>query len=65
MHSTVFCFLLHIAAQLVERKTGDLRIAIVRDSHQRSHCVVFSTKTLYPLLSTGLTQKDKKLSRHE
>ena len=41
---------------------------LVRDSHQQSHCVtcvVSSSKTFYPLLSTGLTQEERKSSQHE
>ena len=29
------------------------------------HCVVSLNKTLYPLLSTGSTQEDRKLSQHD
>ena len=37
-----------------------------RDTHmtgkiQLKHCVVFLSKTFYPLLSNGLTQEDRKM----
>ena len=31
----------------------------------RSHCVVSLSKTLYPLPTTGPTEEDRKLSRHD
>ena len=34
------------------------------EAHQR-HCVVSLIKTLHPLLSTGSTQEDRKISRHD
>ena len=35
------------------------------DAHSTHHFAVFLSKTLHPLLSTGLTQKDRKLSQHD
>ena len=46
----IFCFLLHFA------QLAGIEGLLVRDSHQQSHCVVSSSKTLYPPHSTGLTQ---------
>ena len=34
------------------------------DTHQM-HCVVFLSKTFYPLLSTGVIQEDWKVSQHD
>ena len=34
------------------------------ETHQY-HCVVSLSKTLYPLLSTGSTQEDRKASQHD
>ena len=48
-------------AQLVERSTGDWRVASSRLTPQQSHCVVSLSRTLYPLLNT--TQEDRKLSQ--
>ena len=45
-------------AQLVEHYTGDRRVANSRLT--QSHCVVSFSKTLCPLLSTGLTREDMK-----
>ena len=42
--------------------TGDHKV--VMKTHQR-HCAVSFRKTLYPLLSTGSTQEDKKTSQHD
>ena len=44
-------------AQLVERSTGDGRVAS-SSLTSGGHCVVSLSKTLYPLLSTGSTQED-------
>ena len=44
-------------AQLVEHLTWDQRVA---RSRLISHCVVSLSKTLYPLISTGSTQDDRK-----
>ena len=50
--------------QLVERKTGDHRVASLSLCHRQwSHCVVSLSKTLYLLLSTGSIQEDP--SRHD
>ena len=51
---------LNAVAQLVECLTGDWMVA---DSSQQRHCVVSSSKTLYPLLSTGSTKEDP--SQHD
>ena len=42
--------------QLVECWTGDLRVA--SSNLTASHCVVFLSKALYPLLNTGSTCPD-------
>ena len=45
-------------AQLVERLTGDRRVASSRLTAGMSHWDVSLTKTHYPLLSTGSNQED-------
>ena len=32
---------------------------------RRRHCVVSLSKTLYPLFSTGSTQEDREMSKHD
>ena len=46
-------------AQLVERSTGDRRLASSRLTAGIRHCDVSLTKTYYPLLSTGQNQEDR------
>ena len=53
-------------AQLEECEIGDRTKGCLFETHRcRSHCVVSLNKTLYPLLSTGSTQKDRNSSRHD
>ena len=47
--------------KLVEPWTGNRRVASSRIT-AGSHCVVPLSKTLYPLLSIGSTQEDRKFS---
>ena len=50
--------------ELVECWTGNRRVASSRLAAS-SHYVVPLSKTLYPLLSTGSTQEDRKLPGHD
>ena len=57
--------------QLVKRKTGDRKVASLRliAGGVTLLClrasVMSSSKTLYPLVSTGSTQEDRKSSQHD
>ena len=53
-----------VVAQLVECKTWYRGVASSRLAVGRV-TVVSLSKTLYPLLNTGSTQEDRKLSRHD
>ena len=43
----------------------DLRLKGLKLETHRRQCVVFLSKTLVPLLSTGSTQENRKSSRHD
>ena len=43
----------------------DLGLKVRKLKTQRRQCVVSLSKTLYPLLSTGLTWEDRKASRYD
>ena len=65
MIDIIFLYILLIlwctVAQLIARQTGNRRIL----SAAESHCAASLSKTLYPLLSTGSTQEDRKSSQND
>ena len=52
-------------AQLVERLTGDRRVAGLRLTAGRVTVLCPLAKTLYPLLNTRSTQENRQLSGHD